>query len=282
MITINDLTFAFKRKKPLFSDLNLQLEAGRTYGLFGLNGSGKTTLLNHMAGMLFPDQGRCEILGAPAHERRPEALSELFILPEQVELPSLTPRAYTGLHGPFYPRFDEAMFYETLKELEVNPDELLPRLSYGQRKKFLIAFGLAARTRILLMDEPTNGLDIPSKSRFRKVMAQTTDEQRCTVISTHQVRDLEAMLDHLTVLHEGRITFNQKMEAISRTLSFRQLEEEEQREERLYSESTFGGQRAICRRNSGMRDTDINLELLFNGIIHDPEAINQAFKSDQS
>ncbi len=277
MVSIQDLSFAFKKNDPLFSGLSLELKPGNTYGLFGLNGAGKTTLLNHITGMLFPASGVCNVLGKPARERRPEVLSELFIVPEQFELPSLTANNYIDLHAPFYPRFDVGLMTRMMNEFEVNSDKKIPSLSYGQRKKFLIAFALATQTKLLLMDEPTNGLDIPSKSQFRRIHASLDNSTRCTVISTHQVRDLGAMIDHVTVLKNGKIVFNRNLEEISKRLSFRKISKGESADY-IYGEDVLGGTFAITPAGKN-GNAELDLELLFNGIIQESDRINNEFKT---
>ena len=276
MVTIENLSFAFVKHQPLFDGLSLKLETGNTYGLFGLNGAGKTTLLNHISGMLFPAEGSCKILGLSSRNRTPEILRELYVLPEQFDLPPLTVRAYSDIHAPFYPRFDHEYLLSTLQEMEVDSKKKLTNLSYGQRKKFLIAFALASNARLLLMDEPTNGLDIPSKSQFRKIMAAADHSGRCTVISTHQVRDLEAMIDNITVLNNGKIIFQQGVGAISDKLSFEKIPEGDNRFV-LYAEEIFGGKSAILPKKEGGKETQIDLELLFNGIIQKADVINYQF-----
>ncbi len=280
MISINNLEFAFKKKKPLFTGLSWKLDMGRTYGLFGLNGSGKTTLLNHISGMLFPADGECLINGTPSRNRIPASLSELFILPEQFDLPSINARDYVALHAPFYPKFNPEQFRETMIQFEVNSDDPLTELSYGQRKKFLISFGLACNTGVLLMDEPTNGLDIPSKSQFRKIMAASSSDERCTVISTHQVRDLESMIDQITVLDNGRIIFNRSLEEITQRLHFKTVRDDEAVSGKLYGEEILGGEAVVSGHNADTKPTEIDLELLFNAIIRETEAINRQFETE--
>ena len=245
MVTIKNLSFAFKKGELLFNKLNMELQPGRTYGLFGLNGAGKTTLLNHISGMLFPSDGSCIVNGHPTRERRPETLSDLIIVPEQFELPAIKPDEYLKLHAPFYPNFDEKQMNELMERFVLDRSKLLSKQSYGQRKKYLISFALAANTRTLLLDEPTNGLDIPSKSQFRKVMAATSNEERCTVISTHQVRDLESMIDKVTVLHKGSIIFDQTIEAIASSLSFERTDT--LTGDAIYSEEVLGGYQIISK-----------------------------------
>jgi ABC-2 type transport system ATP-binding protein len=277
MITIRDLSFSFKKSEPLFRGLNLELKPGRTYGLFGLNGAGKTTLLNQISGMLFPSRGECLIDGEQAGKRKPSAMSELFVVPEQFDLPSVKPDIFIELHAPFYPRFDLSMAGDLMKQFSLTRDKVLSKQSYGQRKKFLIAFALAANTSILLMDEPTNGLDIPSKSQFRKVMASTGNENRCTVISTHQVRDLESMIDRITVLHGGQIIFDHTTESISERLVFKKVIQGESAEA-IFREEALGGSRVIAKRNPGESSTIIDLELLFSAAIEATEPLNNAFQ----
>jgi len=276
MVEIRNLYFFYKKNRPLFRGLNLDLHAGKTYGLFGLNGAGKTTLLNHLAGMLFPKKGECRILGQPADARLPEVMKELFFLPEEFNLPKIKPGSYTHLHAPFYPRFDKERHLELLNQFEIDTEKNLTELSYGQRKKFLIAFGLAANTRILLMDEPTNGLDIPSKSQFRRAMVLLNTKDRCTLISTHQVRDLHAIINQVTVLKEGMIIFDQSIDSISEALAFGNIRDGEPGEQ-IYREEIPGGEAVIFRRKDHARQTEIDLELLFNGIVTETDRINSVF-----
>lgn len=278
MVTIRNLTFAFKKNQLLFNGLNLNLEKGNTYGLFGLNGAGKTTLLNLISGMLFPQSGECLIHESPARERLPEALSELFILPEQFELPKMDATNYIAMQAPFYPRFEFDYMSQMLSEFQIDTGKNLTELSYGQRRKFMIAFALASRASLLLMDEPTNGLDIPSKSQFRKIMAATETNDRCIVISTHQVRDLNTLIDRITVLHSGNIIFDQTLGSISERLSFIKLEPDDDRPS-LYSEEILGGHAAIATKKTGDGDSLIDLELLFNGVIQQTDLVNRAFKN---
>lgn len=279
MVTITRLNFAFKKNEPLFSDLSLEMKTGRTYGLFGLNGAGKTTLLNHISGMLFPEKGDCLVLGQPARNRQPEVLKEIYLLPEQFDLPSMTAETYTKLHAPFYPNFDHEQFQKILSEFDINQQKKLPELSYGQRKKFLIAFALSSQAKLLLMDEPTNGLDIPSKSQFRKIMAASDLSDRCVVISTHQVRDLNTLIDHLTVLNNGKIIFQQSIQEIFDNLGFEKISLDDTRTV-LFAEETFGGKTAILPKNESKKHTEIDLELLFSAIIQKTDAINDQFKTD--
>jgi ABC-2 type transport system ATP-binding protein len=276
MISIQDLSFHYKRGNPLLSEVNLDLKSGKIYGLFGLNGVGKTTLLNNIAGMLFPKSGKCLLNGESTKFRRPETMSELFVVPEQFDLPKLTGQKYIDLHAMFYPRFDIQLLENILSEFEIDKSKKLPELSFGQRKKFLIAFGISTQSGLLLLDEPTNGLDIPSKSQFRKIVASLDIESRCIVISTHQVRDLGTMIDHVLVLKDEKIVFNQSLEEIEKNLSIKKIATDES-QEYIYGEEAFGGIHAILS-GSVNESEELDLEILFNGVIQKTDEINQQFE----
>ena len=180
------------------------------------------------------------------------------------------------MNAPFYPRFDHTMLQKYLQEFEISNDKKLTAYSYGQKKKFLIAFGLATQTNVLLMDEPTNGLDIPSKSQFRRIMAAASTEEQCIIISTHQVRDLASIIDHVIILENGSIIFKESLMDISTKLSFGKVKDDSS-DGVLYSEEVLGGKAAILKSTG--HDTAVDLELLFNGVIKNSEIINNAIKS---
>ncbi len=278
MVHLKALEFGYHKKIQLFRKLNLTLEKGNIYGLFGVNGAGKTTLIRHIAGLLFPNYGKVEVDGYDSSKRHVEMLREIFVIPEEFHLPTIKVDKYVEVHAGFYPHFDKEIFNTILKEFEVNPLQNLEHLSYGQKKKFLIAFGIASQTGLLLMDEPTNGLDIPSKSQFRKIMATYINEARSVLISTHQVRDLSSIIDHVIILDNGQIKLMESTERITEQLSFGLITD--LNEDVLYAEDVFGGNAAICI-NKG-KHTEIDFELLFNGIIRQADKINDILKRRSS
>ncbi len=275
MIDIKNLSFGYKKGRLLFDNLNLELPLGNIYGLLGKNGAGKTTLLKHITGLLTPLEGDCFIEGVTAKERKPEILNDMFLIPEEFELPSMSGSLFVSLHAPFYPNFSFEEYSNYLTEFQLDESSKLNKMSYGQKKKFIIAFGLATRTRMLILDEPTNGLDIPSKSQFRKVIASSMDESRCILISTHQVRDLSSLIDHVIILDNGKVTFYQSTIDISSRLSFVQTGKDTDGLDIIYAEDILGGKAAMCRNNG--KETDIDLELLFNGVTSNPNTINSLF-----
>ena len=201
MIDVSNIKFSYPGQSSLvFNDFSLRLEQNRIYGLLGKNGTGKSTLLYLIAGLLRPGRGTVTVDGAPATERRAEMLSEIFLVPEEFDLPKCRLNEYVRLNRTFYPRFSDDILSSCLSEFGLPENPNLQELSMGQKKKVFMSFALATCTKYLLMDEPTNGLDIPSKSQFRKVVAQSMTEDRTLIISTHQVHDVEQLLDHILIL----------------------------------------------------------------------------------
>jgi ABC-2 type transport system ATP-binding protein len=195
MIYIENLNFRYKRRPVLFDGMNLSLNSGRIYGLLGRNGAGKTTLLKIMMGMLFPKGGACRVLGYESRKRQPAMLADMMFVPEEFYAPEMTIRRYVDLYAPFYPAFSRDQFRVYLDELELTDGEHFNSFSLGQKKRAVLAFALAENTRVLLLDEPTNGLDIPAKAQFRRMLASVVADDKCVIISTHQVRDVEKLID---------------------------------------------------------------------------------------
>ena len=275
MTTIQDLAFAYRKKSDLFAELSLDLPEGNIYGLLGKNGAGKTTLLKIISGLLFPKEGSCRIDGLEARNRSPELLSEIYFIAEEFVLPPVSMNTYRKLFASFYPRFNNELFNKAVLEFELDEGTRLNSMSYGQMKKFLIAFGLATDCRLLILDEPTNGLDIPSKSQFRKLLAATLSEERTFLISTHQVRDMQNLIDPIIILDEGKIIFQADSIDVSRCLSVNH-QQQEPGNEALYWESVPTGYMVVQENKNGA-EAQIDLELLFNTVITQKERVTDIF-----
>jgi ABC-2 type transport system ATP-binding protein len=276
MIEIKNLSFGYKRER-LFSDLSLSLTPGGICGLLGKNGAGKTTLLKLMSGLLFPQRGAISIMGKDPSNRSVDFLQDLVFLPEVFDLPPVKPEHYKMLYSPFYPRFSPEQFHSFMEQFEITGNKKLNEISYGQKKKFLIAFGLATNGRLMLLDEPTNGLDIPSKSQFRKAVASCIEDDRIFIISTHQARDLESLIDPIIILDEGKIIFNQSNEEISKRLKVSYHSMPPEPEEALFYEKTFEGY-TVVEENDDNEESNIDLEMLFNSIINNSHKISGIFQ----
>ena len=278
MISIKDLDFYYRKKAQIFKNLNLQLQEGKIYGLLGKNGTGKSTLLKLISGVLFPTEGELTINGVTASDRNASVLEDIFFLSENYETPNILIKDYIRANAPFFKKFDIQKFAEILHLFEVDYDSKLNNLSFGQRKKVLIAFGMATNARYLLLDEPTNGLDIPSKSQFRKVLLSGFRDDQIMIISTHQVRDLNQLIESVIVIEEGRIIFNQHLNKIEETLIFKNAISDQIAQESIHSELIPGGYIHLLK-NENKQPSEVELEVLFNAVVSKTDDINQLFKS---
>ncbi len=275
MLQIKDLSFSYPKSKMVLDNIALEFTEGNIYGLFGKNGEGKSTLLKIMAGLLFPKAGQCTMLGQNTSKRTASRLRHIFLVPEDFELPSLSITAFERSNSPFYPKFSRNQFHELLTAFRLAGHEKINQLSFGQKKKVLVAFGIATNTDLLLMDEPTNGLDVPSKSQFRKIMASAVDQGRCIIISTHQVRDLHSLINHVVILDHNSVTFDQSLYDVSENLWFGRASNVAI-DTPIYSESSFGGKMILPRADR--EETEVDLELLFNAVLSNPKGIGQALR----
>ncbi len=280
MIHIKNLSFKYG-KKEILSDISMSLEAGKIYGLLGENGVGKTTLLKLICGLQKPFAGNCAVKGEDPFKRTPSFLSSLYYLPEDLEFIQLDMSIdrFAKMNAPFYPKFDYEKFQAILNEFSVDAHKKLNKLSHGQVKKAAIAFALATNVDLLLMDEPSNGLDIPSKTLFRQVMAQYCLDTTCTVISTHQVRDLENLIDPIIILDNRAVLLNESLERISEKLYFGLRPSVPTNA--LYSEPTLGGYLCVSE-NQGEGESRVNLEALFNATMQNRNRMQELFSSKAS
>lgn len=277
IVEIRDLHFGYGRFK-LFQGMELSLKGGQIYGLLGKNGAGKTTLLKLIAGLLNPKQGEIETLGYEAFRRDFRMLEDICFIPEEWAVPDLNIQDMPYTHGVFYPRFDEAYFWRLVDELEIPTNGKLTGSSFGQKKKAIIAFGLATRARLIVLDEPTNGLDIPSKSKFRKIISAGIDEDTCMVISTHQVRDMVNLIDPIIILDQGKVIFQEDIVTIGSKLKFQVYSSLAEPQHVLHAERIPGGYMTVMP-NEGGDDSEMDIEVLFNAVLHQRDTIDNIFKN---
>ncbi len=280
MIEIKNVSFSYGWKE-LFQEMDLALLPGNIYGLLGLNGAGKSTLLKLMTGLLFPTKGTLTTMEYDPAKREPGLLSKLFVLPEELNAPGITDREYVRVRAPFYPDFDHDRLDRYLQEFDLPQERMLTTLSYGQRKKFLLSFGLACNASVVMLDEPTNGLDIPSKGLFRRLIAEALTDQQIFIISTHQVRDVESLIDPIVILHEGTVLFNQTLAQVTSRIriSHSTTRPDSNAEGLLYSEPTVGGFSAVWK-DENAADGQVDMEVLFKSVIASPEIYSSLFEAD--
>ena len=293
MITISDLGFTYgetgglksislnKEKghmlptdRYVLKNINMKLEEGRIYGLLGENGVGKTTLLTLLCGLKKPQIGTIDTDGMNPYDRQPSFLSNQYYLSDEVAAVNMKAIDYAMTYGKFWEGFDINKFNEVMNVLENDPHQKMNKMSFGQLKKTYIAFALACNTKYLFMDEPTNGLDIPSKAQFRKAVTKYTREDSVILISTHQVRDLENIIDPIIILDKQDVLLNASIKEISDMLFFDYSNEEA--ECPLYSEKTPGGSIQVSI-NHDEGESKVNLEALFNTVHQNKELIKKLF-----
>jgi ABC-2 type transport system ATP-binding protein len=273
MIRAEKIAFKYK-KSTVFKDFSLSIEKGKVYGLLGKNGAGKSTLLYLMTGLLHPQKGKMFYNDANVSKRLPSVLSDVFIVPEEFTLPNIPLKKYMSINSFFYPNFSEEQVRQNLShfEMDSNLEINLGALSLGQKKKVFMSFALATNTSLLIMDEPTNGLDIPGKSQFKKFIISNMTDERTVIISTHQVQDIEKLIEHVVILENSSILLDASVADICRSLYFVNGADHIDHEKALYVSQTFQGYNALSQ-NEGEEETILNLETLFNAITENPDKI---------
>ena len=276
MITVKQLSFGYTRRRNIFDSLSLELPKGSIVGLLGRNGEGKTTLLKLLYGQLLRRQGELKVLDLDPKHRAVSFLQQVYLLPEEFQVPPISIRSFFDISAPFYPNYDEAVAKELIDTFGLQWDMNLKKISQGQKKKALIAFALSLRVPLLLLDEPTNGLDIPSKGEFRRTVARYTTDEQTIIISTHQVRDLEQLIDRVLIMERGTIFCNATVADITERLSFRLLTPELV-DKALYSEPSAVGTVGILPSDgSDEAESNYSMELFFNAVISERDRILQA------
>ena len=277
MIDVNKVSFSYGRKKSKVLDgFSMQLAEGSVYGLLGKNGTGKSTLLYLMAGLLRPQSGQVLYKGAEVTKRYPNILQDMFLVPEEFALPSVSLKQYVKLNAPFYPNFSDELLRSCLRDFDMNEDIHLGELSMGQKKKAFMCFALATNTSLLMMDEPSNGLDIPSKSQFRKVIASGMTDDKAVIISTHQVRDIDSLLDHVLIMEGSELLLNESVASICEKLYFAEQGMNEPTDDALYVQPSVQGNSVILPNTYG-EESKMNLEVLFNAMLAERVKMQQMF-----
>ncbi len=275
MITVKNLSFSYGSKEVL-KNISMEMKGGSIYGLLGENGVGKTTFLTLMCGLKKPQSGTIEVDGRYPFDRQPSLLAEQFYLPDEMVTVHARAEVFARENGVLRSKYDHAKFLDILQVFEVDPAQKMDTMSSGQLKKTWISFALACNALYYYMDEPTNGLDIPSKAQFRKAITKYTSEDSAVVISTHQVRDLENIIDPIIILDKQDVLLNASLAEISSKLFFdygSQLHPGA-----LYLEQTPGGCIQVYPNTTG-EESKVNLEALFNAVHQHKQEIKEIFKT---
>ena len=276
MIKVNNLCFSYGQT-PCLENISLSLEEGKIYGLLGENGVGKTTLLTLLSGLKKPLMGSIEIDGDMPFNRHPSFLQDLFYLPDEVSAVNNVAVRWAANTGKFWPKYSQERFMEAMNIFETNAEMKMNHMSAGQLKKTYISFALACGVKYLFLDEPTNGLDIPSKAQFRSALMKYTAEDSTIVISTHQVRDLENIIDPIIILDRRDVLLNATLEQIADKLYFDYGTT--LHPEALYSEQLPGGFIQVLP-NTDKADSKVNIEALFNTVHKHKELVKNLFSHE--
>ena len=278
MIEIKNLEFHYPRKHQVYKNLNLNIKEGSVCGLLGLNGAGKTTLLNLISGFLIPQEGTCSVFGYQSSKRKPEMLQEIFLVGDTSEFPNMSVKEFCDLYAGFYQRFDMNLFEQCISEFGLTLASSLKMLSFGDKRKVILSFALATKCRLLMFDEPTNGLDIPSKATFRKLVASTLSENQTIIMATHQVRDLANLMDWIVIEHSGKIILNESIDCIAEKLSFGLSTEQIAADDLVHKAESFN-QNETVSINMTNQPSQVDIELLFNAATINPEKMALIFNS---
>lgn len=233
--------------------------------LLGENGAGKTTLLHIMAGLLRPSSGECLLDGDNVARRMPSDMSRIFFLGENITFPADTVNEMARIHGCFYPTFDPEILRQNLSDFGFTGDESLKSLSLGNRKKSQIAYALSLRASVLLMDEPTNGLDITSRQTLQSMLVRCLDESQTLVISTHSILEMQNLYDGIMMISKGHLLLSMPTDEITRRLAFHTSPIPPV--EYLYKETKMGLHQYICANTDNEEETALNFTLLYNALL---------------
>ncbi|MDE6558652.1 MAG: ABC transporter ATP-binding protein [Muribaculaceae bacterium] len=271
-LSISNLSFRYGKHKPLvLNDVSIDFPAGGVCGMLGPNGAGKSTLLYLISGLLNPSLGSVTFDGIPTKLRRPSILAQIYLVPEEPVLPRMSLKEYVKLYSAFYPDFNTEILNDALKEFNMFMPDRLDSLSMGQKKKIVLSFALAASTPVLLMDEPTNGLDIPGKAAFRRLVARYASDDKLFLISTHQVRDLDQLLDRILIMDLNKFLVNENVYDLQQAFSF--MRNIPQVPDNAITALPSLGGFDVMLPNDDSDETDINLELLFEATVNHPDKI---------
>lgn len=277
MLDINNITYSYgRKKKPILQNYSLSVAPGTICGLLGRNGAGKSTLLYLVCGLLRPQAGTISYHGMNPWHRQVEFLNDVFIVPEEFYLPNIKLSEFVKTMAPFYPRFSMDDLEKHLSTFEMESGLHLGQLSMGQKKRVFISFALACNTSLLILDEPTNGLDIPGKRLFRKAVLNGMTDDRTIIISTHQVYDVEKIIDHVVVTDTDGVLLDAGMTDISSRLRFVFTTDGKRAQNALISLDAPGGYN-IVEIYDGGEETDVNLETLFELTRENPDLVARVF-----
>lgn len=268
MLTLNNVTFGYRKNQDIVRNLTMEVPAGTVCGLLGKNGAGKSTLLYLISGLLRPTSGTIDCNGFVPAGRSADFLCDIMIVPEEFSLPNIMLSDYVAINAPFYPNFDIEAMNRYLDIFELTPELHLGKISMGQKKKAFLSFAMACNTSLLLLDEPTNGLDITSKRNFRRAVAECMSDRKTILISTHQVFDVEKILDHVLITDRKGLLLNSSIADLQDKYRFSFTTDRNKADSSLAAVEVPGGINIVEPRRQDDEETEVNLESLFEMVVN--------------
>jgi ABC-2 type transport system ATP-binding protein len=225
-VTTHGLSKRYGRESAL-EHVNLRIPEGAVYVLVGVNGAGKSTLFKVLMNLERPDAGSAQVFGLDTGRDGPEVRAQVGYVPERQDAPyrSMTCARLLEHAAAFYPHWDHAYADHLVRALAVRPERRVGALSKGETRRLQLVLALAYRPSLLLLDEPTDGLDPVVRRRALALLAEHLADAPTTVlISTHHIQELESLADHVGVLRNGRLVAQLPREGLQRTVRSYQLE----------------------------------------------------------
>jgi ABC-type multidrug transport system ATPase subunit len=208
-VDIQNLSRAYGARAAL-NDISLQVTTGTVFGLVGENGAGKTTLLKHLLGLLRAQQGSVRVFGHDPVTHPVEVLSRIGYVAESRDLPGwMRVSELLRYLEPFYPTWDSQFAQELRRRFELDPESRIKNLSRGQLAKASLLAALAHRPQLLVLDEPSSGLDpIVRRDILEAIIRTVSHEGRTVIFSSHLLDEVERVSDQVAFLHAGRLVLN--------------------------------------------------------------------------
>jgi ABC-2 type transport system ATP-binding protein len=215
IVDIQRLTRRFNDKAAL-QDVTVQIPRGQVFGIVGENGAGKTTLIKHILGLYKAQQGTVSVFGMDPVKRPKEVLSRIGYLSEQPDFPEwMTIAQFMNYMAAFYPKWDRQYAARLLELVSVDPQKKIRELSKGQQARVGLCAAQAHRPELLVLDEPSSGLDPVARSEILAAVIRTVvDEGRSVLLSSHLLEEVEQVCDHLLFFSKGQVLLSDSMETV--------------------------------------------------------------------
>lgn len=277
IIELNKVSLRYGKESPVLEELSLRMDGGGIVGLCAPNGVGKTSLLKMLMGLRYPTTGSLKVMGYDPTQRPTALLEQAYFLPADPNLPAWTPRKIGKVLGSFYPNFDPEIYQECIDDFQVDPDRVLSKLSFGQQRRVQLAFALGVRTPLLLLDEPTIGLDVNGKDQFRRSLIKATEAGQTVILATHLLNEVGPVLDQLLVLHQRQVWAHVNLEEANKIYSYHHSSYPPPEGTNSFGRRVPGGWH-IVRADGGPSSAQPDLETLYLGLT-DGNLVDPTFKS---